>query len=77
MSLDKETNEFRVVRQKIFGFPLWVKSVQRKYLVQNGVPYSPPNFGPPDNKHDVYINIIDGLPMWQPMKEEWRNIGEI
>ena len=77
MPIDKPTDELRVVLSDacVPGRP--VIAVQRKFLVQNGKPYSPADFGPPESKDDVFINVIDGRPMWQPMKEEWRDLPAI
>ena len=49
-------------------------TVQRKWLVENGLPYSPPMNGRPDTEWDEFMGIIDGRAMWQPMKEEWRTL---
>lgn len=73
--IEKQTDEIRTVHHMLFGkIPMWVTKVQRKWLVQSGKMYSPPNFGPPENKNDIFIDVIDGLPMWQPMKEVWKDI---
>lgn len=77
MSLDKKTDEFRVVKFRLFGLPLWVSAVQRKYLVQDGVSYVPANFGPPTNEEDAFVGVIDGLPHFQPMRAVWRDLPEV
>ena len=77
MAIEKRTEELRVVTKRLFWFWTVVTSVQRKFLVQNGNLYCPNDFGPPDNKEDVFVNVIDGRPMWQPMKVIWRNLPTV
>lgn len=78
MLTEKSTDEYRVVKHYLFGvLPLWVTAVQRKWLVQSGKMYSPADFGPPDSPQDVFVDVIEGRPMWQPMKEEWRDLASV
>jgi hypothetical protein len=77
MAIEKRTDELRVVLSDSTGPGRPVMMVQRKFLVQNGKMYCPADFGPPDNKEDVFVNVIEGRPMWQPMKVIWRNLPTV
>lgn len=85
--IEKKTDELRQVlheRRKplvngVTGAVVWqveshCYSIQQKWLVENGQPYNPPFNGRPDSEHDSFIGIIDGRAMWQPMREEWRDL---
>ncbi len=49
-------------------------SIQQRWKIENGTPYSPPLNGPPDSKADEFMGVIDGRPMWQPMRFVWRDL---
>lgn len=78
MALEFPKQEYRQV--KVSGDPFMGEPavrhyrMQQKWLLQNGSPYCPIDFGPPDNPEDVFMGIIDGRPMWQPMKTVWRDL---
>lgn len=82
--IEKVTDEWRVLKRKVVPGTFTgiaqgevVISVQRKWLVENGNPYSPADFGPPDSPHDLFIGMLNGRPTWQPMKEEWRDLPSV
>ena len=88
--IEKKTDELRQVlheRRKPLidgktGEVVWaVEScwtiTQRKWLVENGLPYSPPMNGRPDTEWDEFMGIIDGRAMWQPMKPQWRDLETV
>jgi hypothetical protein len=86
--IEKKTDELRQVlherRKPVDGGAVvywqvesrW-HSVQQKWLVQNGSPYSPPMNGRPDSELDEFMGIVDGRAMWQPMKAEWRDLTTV
>ena len=86
--IEKQTDELRQVlherRKPTDGGAIvhWVvescwHSVQRKWLIENGLPYSPPMNGRPDSEHDIFMGIINGRAMWQPMRPEWRDLPTV
>ncbi len=71
MPIERTTQEYRQVKDPVSGF---VKTVQQKWLVENGLPYSPADFGPPDSPLDQMIGMIGGRPTWQPFRVVWRDL---
>ncbi len=53
--------------------------VQQKWRVEDTsrIQYSPAFNGPPDSKADVFLGMIAERPMWQPLKEVWRDLPEV
>ncbi len=70
MAIERATQEYRQVKSTDGT----VKTVQQKWLVQHGTPYSPADSGPPDSPLDEFMGIIGGRPMWQPMRAVWRDL---
>lgn len=71
--------EFRQVRRVVTaGEPLLYFTVQQKWLVQCGDPYTPEGFGPPDRPTDVFMHTDgQGFPVWMPMRVEWRELPTV
>ncbi len=51
-------------------------SLQQRWKVADTTrqQYAPPLNGPPDSKADEFMGVIDGRPMWQPMRFVWRDL---
>ncbi len=90
MTHEKALMEFRQVRHVVGGRgavafgsmanlsePHYIfYTVQQRWKVQDPArqQYSPPLNGPPDERSDEFMGVIDGRPMWQPMRFEWRDL---
>ena len=83
--IEKKTDELRQVLherrkpQEGAGTLIWIVesycySAQRKWLIENGLPYSPPMNGRPDSEHDIFMGVINGRATWQPMKVIWKDL---
>lgn len=88
MAYEKALMEFRQVRHIVgpcgakgdlyaIGSRYIYHSVQQRWKIENGTPYSPPLNGPPDSKADAFMGVIDGRPMWQPMRYVWRDLPTV
>lgn len=86
MSYEKALQEYRQIRHVVReegdainrGTRCIYYTTQQRWLVHHGVPYSPAIFGgPPDGPEDAFIGVIDGRPLWQPVKSIWRDLPTV
>lgn len=83
---ERALTEFRQVkhetRERLCGDVISIErvagiyyTVQQKWLIEAGDPYSPEMNGPPNSKLDHFTHVDSGGRAWYvPLKHEWREL---
>lgn len=90
MTYEKQLPEFRQVKhpitecvrhdlgstERIIGYSY---TTQQRWKIEDTTraQYSPPLNGPPDERCDHFIGVIEGRPLWQPMRFVWRDLPTV